>query len=440
MCVCVVILCLIPSKKVFINPRWANPKTAFGFAFLLFHVIRPLYLMLTGDYYGTRLRFYAFNSSREMNLMLLASVLGGTGFLLGWQWGIRRRGRQGTRQANKEHERDKYLLLKRVLILLPIAIIAFWWGWQGRVLPEQINLYYLLRSSLVAIAILLGIAAVGAKTRAQRIDYLILAAILTSVFVWLFLKEGGASRLFLLLFLLPGFVILSFLFKKRAFVLIVALTVISVALFMVLGTGRDYEGQRVPFGERLSFQVAGGGNDVVSYFLKGGDFEAFEKGMLIMQLIPEYEPPYLGRSFATLLVMPIPRLLWPGKPQVSLTDPIMNWNRGVPENFAITLIGEAYANWLWPGVFLVLSLFGFVSALIYKHALSPQSTIEQRVLIGLFMAYIILVVRGSFHTMTSYYFFCLIWFIASAWIVRLSRNKIPITSNAMRTWHRRQSR
>ena len=158
-----------------------------------------------------------------------------------------------------------------------------------------------------------------------------------------------------------------------------------------------------------------------------------------MQLIPEYEPPYLGRSFATLLVMPIPRLLWPGKPQVSLTNPIMYWNPGVPENFAITLIGEAYANWLWPGIFLVLSLLGNISAQIYKHALSSQSIIEQRVLMGLFMAYLVLVMRGSFHTMTSYYLFCLFWFSGSAWIARCWRDKISVTLKGLRTRHRQQS-
>ena len=179
---------------------------------------------------------------------------------------------------------------------------------------------------------------------------------------------------------------------------------------------------------RLDIQTSRGWEGVSSYIFEGGDFEAFEKGMLIIQLIPSYDPPYLGGSFATLFVMPIPRTLWQGKPAVSPTDTIVKWHPGTPDNFAITLIGEAYANWLWPGVAVLLFAFGLVSAWIYKRRIAQPSDLEGLVLMGLYMAYVILVTRGSFHTMTSYFLFSLFWFAASKWIIELFQHRKPVAT------------
>ncbi len=177
--------------------------------------------------------------------------------------------------------------------------------------------------------------------------------------------------------------------------------------------------------EQINLQISGGWDSISNYALRGGDFEAFEKGMLIMQLIPEYDVPYLGGSFATLFVMPIPRTLWPEKPAISPTDTIVKFYPKTPDNFAITLIGEAYANWLWPGVVIVLFLLGLISARVYQRTLTHPHNVEGQVLMGLYMAYVILVTRGSFHTMTSYFLFSLFWFAASKWIVGLFQHRKP---------------
>ena len=425
-CLGVGVICLIPSKAVNVGLRWANPRMAFGFAFLLFHVLRPFYLMLVGDYYGERLGFYSFSSSLEMNLMLLASAMGGLAFLIGWQWGMHRWTGLGNRSKRVQHPQSITLLLKRVWVIVPFAILALIWGGWGSVSQDLINIYYLLRCSLIAIMYLFLIATFQSKARTRRMLYFIMSAMSVLAFLWLFIQESGSSRLFLLMFVIPGFVVLSFLFKRKALVLITVSTLFIIFIFMFLGNVRSSLQEGASLTEQLETQTSDVLENVTSYFLQGGDFDAFEKGMLVIETIPSDESPYWGRTFATLFIMPIPRTFWPGKPEASLTDAIIKRYPLIPENFAVTFIGEAYGNFLWPGVILIFLLFGIISAKVYRHNISPQPDVESCVLLGLYMAYVILVMRGSFHSMTSYYLFCLFWFVASDWVFKLKWIKEPV--------------
>jgi oligosaccharide repeat unit polymerase len=432
-CLGVGIICLIPSKTVNVGLRWANPRIAFGFAFLLLHVLRPFYLMLVSDYYGTRLGFYSFSSSLEMNLMLLASAMGGLAFLIGWKWGMNKWTRLDKSSRRVQPSQSVTILLRRVWVVLPFAIFALIWGSWGSISQDLTNIYYLLRCSLIAITYLLLIAAVQSKARTKRMLYFMMSAMSVLAFLWLFLQESGSSRLFLLMFVIPGFVILSFLFKRKALGLIAVSTVFLILIFMFLGNVRTSIHEGGSLTEQLETQTSGVLENVTSYFLQGGDFDAFEKGMLVIETIPLDESPYWGRTFATLFIMPIPRIFWPGKAEASLTQAIIKRYPLVPENFAVTFIGEAYGNFLWPGILMIFFLFGFVSAKVYRRYISPQPDVKSCVLLGLYMAYVILVMRGSFHSMTSYYLFCLFWFVASDWLFKLKWIKKNVSTFSRRT-------
>lgn len=426
-CLIIGILCLRPLKQGPTSLRWVNPRMAFGFAFLLLHVVRPFYLLLTGDYYGARLGLYGFWTPEEITPMLLASMIGGVSFSLGWRWGMRRVGLAPTSLEVELGERktpsqSAAPFVARAFLLLPIAGMAFVIGRSGPVSTEAINIYYLLRSALIPVTYLLVVGGIYSRNR----GLFLLAAIAALSYLWLFSREIGTSRLFLLMFLMPGLILLAVLLRRKAVGLVSVLVVLSVFTFMFLSNSRYALREGASVTEQLEIQMSEGTETITSYILRGGDFEAFEKGMLIMQLIPSYDPPYLGSSFATLFVMPIPRMLWPDKPAVSPTDTIVKWYPKTPDNFAITLIGEAYANGLWPGIIVVLFAFGLVSAWVFKRRIAQPSDVEGLVWMGLYMAYAILVTRGSFHTMTSYFLFSLFWFAASKWIIGLFQHRKPV--------------
>ena len=195
-CLVIGLLCFRTRKFATASLQWANPRIAFGFAFLLFHVLRPLYLLLTGDFYGTRLGLYGFGRPEDMNPMLLASLLGGVSFLLGWRRGMRRVGLMPTPLKAEPGERatpqqQVASLAGRAFLLLPVVGLAFAMGRNGVVSPEAINLYYFLRSALIAVTYLLLVGGIYSQNR----GLFMLAAIAALGYLWLFSRETGTFAL-----------------------------------------------------------------------------------------------------------------------------------------------------------------------------------------------------------------------------------------------------
>jgi hypothetical protein len=414
--------CLYPSKSTGGGIRYLSPKIAFGFAFMLFHVLRPLYLMLTGDYYGSIFHFYYFSSSLEFNMMSLASLIAGIAFLLGWNWITKRESGIISKPLEPAGNPSSSHFGRRVVLLIPVALLGVYFGLQQNISTGVVSFRFLVRSSLIALTFLSILGGIYTKKKLEKILFWGMALVSAFIYLGLFLRDYGGSRLFLFFFILPGFAILLMVFRRWGELLTAALTLFFVVVFMFLGNIRyDISTAQSGVLSQVNSKFSTNFADVASYILRSGDFEAFEKGMLVMDVFPNHTPPLYGASFASVLIMPIPRAIWPEKPDISPNTALVQAYPNMPINFAITLVGEAYANLLWPGVFIIFLLFGLVSAKIYVHALSVNSP-EMWVRIGLYMAYVILVMRGSFHSMTSYYLFVLLWFVISEWLGGFGRS------------------
>jgi ABC-type Co2+ transport system permease subunit len=62
---------------------------------------------------------------------------------------------------------------------------------------------------------------------------------------------------------------------------------------------------------------------------------------------------------------------------------------------------------------------GFVAARYFLYALENRTDQERWVLLGVFDVFIILVMRGSFHSMTSYYLMLVFWLVVPKHLVRM---------------------
>ena len=142
---------------------------------------------------------------------------------------------------------------------------------------------------------------------------------------------------------------------------------------------------------------------------------------MLFQLIPLEKDYYYGSTFLSLAIMPIPRMWWPDKPAPTVTTLLADYFGFFSSNFAVSLIGEAYANFSWPGVMIMFALFGLISAKIYVQALRGRDDTERWVTLGLYSTYVLLVIRGSFHSMTSYYLFVVMWFPVTLFAARFLR-------------------
>jgi hypothetical protein len=138
-----------------------------------------------------------------------------------------------------------------------------------------------------------------------------------------------------------------------------------------------------------------------------GDFDAFQNGMILLSLVPYSEPLLYGSTFLSILYNPIPRFIWPSKPSPAVNQYMIDKGLGPAsignDNFAVSLTAELYANFWWIGIIFGMILIGTISAQIWNWFLSNRHRYEAWFHIGLFCAYLLVLIRGSFHSMTAYY-------------------------------------
>jgi oligosaccharide repeat unit polymerase len=412
-CLVVAVLCLRPPKSEYGNLRYLSPRLFFGIAFLLLNVFSPLSIMVTGNTY----RGFIFLD--EINLMLLASILAGGAFLVGWRWSSTRTQTQPGSASVAFSPRQQ---IARALLLSPLILLTVIGFMRGLPQTEWLTVYNFARASLVAIDSLLVLAALKVQRLISRIGLLVIGVAVTALYTWLVLQQS--ARLFLLLLLVPAGALWLY-GSRRAGVLVGLVVAVFFAWFFVFfGNARYlifYGQQNQPLESLLEIAAPQGPQDVYERLYVAGDLDAFENGTLVMRLIPAVADYYYGATFVTLFVLPIPRAWWPDKPAASVNYLLADSFGFYSDNFAISLVAEAYANFSWPGVVLFFLLFGFLSERMYAAAVRERDNPENWVHLGFYCAYIILVMRGSFQSMTSYYLMVVVWMVVSAWTVQLVR-------------------
>lgn len=105
--------------------------------------------------------------------------------------------------------------------------------------------------------------------------------------------------------------------------------------------------------------------------------DQFAAALTLIDLSGEF---WFGTTYLSLLLLPIPRALWPGKP--SLGEHVVNiatWDRPFDtEGRIITYLGEAYINFAEAGFVIVPFLTSYVFTRLYKrfHVSPPYSLLR----------------------------------------------------------------
>jgi hypothetical protein len=144
------------------------------------------------------------------------------------------------------------------------------------------------------------------------------------------------------------------------------LAAIAVLVFLLYGAYRQYNssfqyGDPVSIGEAVTDQ---GGELVRGWGVVGLSS--------ILSAYPESDSRLGGSSIATTFFMPIPRPLWPGKPERYGAEEVtrrMGWPSTTQS--AITMPGELYANFGLLGIPLVAA-FGFAFRALYRRRHHPK--------------------------------------------------------------------
>lgn len=142
--------------------------------------------------------------------------------------------------------------------------------------------------------------------------------------------------------------------------LIAALAFIAIPLKSI--------GKAVQSGQSAA-EVAEMVGDVSQKTLRGkNDDQTFlDQFACTMTLIDQHGDFYYGQPYLGLIALPVPRALWPEKPTVTAwIFEISTKSRPMGENgMIVTLLGEAYANFGYFGVFAIPTLLSWVFAVAY---------------------------------------------------------------------------
>lgn len=195
-----------------------------------------------------------------------------------------------------------------------------------------------------------------------------------SVFVFLLLLSGmilpfvSSSRASIV-YALIGVLLVYSVFRTISAKFVTISLVAALSLFAVMSGLRVYAnttGGGVREGE-LAFQ-----NPLLS-LAESGNGMSLSGTTLIIDGVPERMDYKLGMSYLALFTAPIPRSMWPAKPQISLGKEIKEDILGKPAPRAgrpASLIAEGFINFGWIGFFGMAFVFGFLMRLLV-HSFRP---------------------------------------------------------------------
>jgi len=396
---------------------WVAPPRWFEIAYFLLYVIPSFNLLYFGP---ARTMFY----SRGNISMTVASVIGGWAFWFGWYLMWRRTKSRPTRPGPPQVSPTFYTL--QAMLLLSVALIALimvfraYGGMLGVIaLPQKAygligsdlyNIFSLMFAAFVPlVAICLGLVLYSKGW--YKLLWSSGGVILFLLYVMIGVKLGARYRL---LFTIMGCfaVYVSTLRIKRVSSishLSVLLIFMGVGIFFYILRLIRYQMVLLPgtMYERMVYYFTSLKHGLYYDVFMCGDFDAFENGVALFHLVPKFYPFMWGSTLCSVLYNPIPRIVWPGKPAPSINQPLIEFGIGPAalgqRNFAVSLIAELYGNLGWIGVIVGMLALGIIAGKLWRWFLLNDKRLEAWLHIGLFSAYLPLVMRGSFHCMTVYY-------------------------------------
>jgi O-antigen polysaccharide polymerase Wzy len=393
--------------------QWISPLRWFGIAFFVLHVITSFNVL----YFRNSLDL-VFDPV-EYFMMCIASILGGVCFWLGWR--SNRRLIKGPATVPAKISGSNLQELIQMLLLIPFAILslivlirAYGGLLAFAVIPidaydiigkDYFNIFSLIFASFVPL-IIITFRQYLTSSGSKRVGWAFAGILAFVLYFFISMKLGSRYRLIFVI--LPVFAL--YLSTRSANISSRSLLIFCCygLIFYIIGRIR-YQLVLIPgdFVSRIGEYFANSKESLYLDIFMSGDFDAFQNGMYLLHLVPYYKPLMWGSTLFSVLYNPIPRFIWPGKPSPAITQYLIEEGLGPASmghyNFAVSLIAELYANFWWVGIILGMIIVGIVSAHLWNWFLRNRQKTEAWFHIGLFCAYLLVVTRGSFHSMTAYY-------------------------------------
>jgi oligosaccharide repeat unit polymerase len=186
---------------------------------------------------------------------------------------------------------------------------------------------------------------------------------------------------------------------RRPLLALVALMIVPVFVVGV-SAPRDYRGTSTRNGSFVDTVLADVGDlpGSVNAFFVGGDTAMLPDLSVEMGYVPSVIPYQMGSSYLEALTRPIPRALWPDKPQAADTRLMeVLWPSFAAANvgFAFSGFGEPYLNFGFAGVLGFGILFGLACRTLYEWFRRAAHNRIVQVLFALSWPFVFVYMRGG---------------------------------------------
>lgn len=332
------VACAMPAIVALLRRRFDlfEPMYAFALSTFVYFALVPAVLLWRNSFilFGVD---YGANANQVTAMAFLALV----GFGIGYYWrSANRSGDAPSRNDPKPQSSEQKQYMWRWVALLFLgflALVALWiviariplstlWifgeasygdAWESASGP-QIGYLYGAREALPACLLMLIAFRRERRWSATTILFLIL--------VMLFFAGSGAR--FRVLVMVLSVVIFYYLDSSKRPKLWQSILVAFVVFYFVIGGVGFYRSYAVE-SDRLRGRSIGQDaltvNDAWNVMLEGSQIAV--STALLLRVVPDHQPYFLGTSFLNFFTQPIPRFLWAGKP---------------------TAIGQEFFDSLWP--------------------------------------------------------------------------------------------
>jgi hypothetical protein len=338
---------------------WFHPLI-FGALFSGVGLLRKMPIYAWGLEFNNGLPGYDTHQlSALVSLSLLLAAVAQIAYYFGYFWGPR------LPIPYFEYLRPRNLRTKVILVVsCSLALFGLYISQRGGIAAHLLFLgegrsnlieqsafsgEWVLVARLGAIACLIWIA-FGSRIRLQPLFWAGAVTALGSLYL------AGGSRSEVIYFMMAGVIVWMLREGRVAFSSIVIGSLVSILLIGSLGSVR-----KATWGGQLDRDLMGD-MSVVGLIENGFEELAYRSGALnpifpILARVPNEIGLLYGRSYVTVLTIPVPRAAWAGKPRstgVEVGRIFLNTSAPVPPD----AIGEAFWNFHVPGVLFVFMCFG----------------------------------------------------------------------------------
>ena len=389
-----------------------EPLTVFAVAFGVMCLARPVAMLAKDSLVVESTEGAAYDLRPTFSLMLTAALIGAIGFQLGYASGLGSGLGRKLKGPPRAWHADTAVALALVLTTAGVGLFGLFifrsGGWDvlrhlqaGRD-PSQVDLFrsstaYLYSGILLLIPSALILVATGADRR--RLGPTVLAAGVAA----LVLMRAGPRGDRMMLLVLVGSLVTYYYLRTGKRPAAASVVVILIAVFLGITFLRDVRTQSVREEQGavsiLATSLSNPG-DAFHRLLLGPDTDMAAMFALEMQVVPSERPYQLGRAtVGDLIIRPIPRVLWPGKPLSPRDDLIDSlWPtryRAGDANPEFSVMAWFYLDAGFPGVFLGMFILGVLFKACFVFVQIYRSNAAAQVIYASLVPFMVIALRDS---------------------------------------------